>query len=1804
MVVRTLLFALLTSLSLTLSAQGSTSSGPTYTLQRVTGAIPQKSALLTACAPGESNIEILSCTGETSGNGDNDPGNGAFMTWRATGSGNFYFSQIYNGTDTFQIIRTGTDPGQSVYAADASGVYEANLAIGTGANGCLEAGMWTVRVWDVMDADGNLIPDRDDDGEIIGCWVECTYDFQPTCSTDTSPAATGNVTDVSCNGDDGSITGVNVDNSRFYCEGVLTYEWTGPDGFTSNNRNIDDLVPGEYSLYVEDIYGCPNTTVFTVGEADNISISCEIRDTTSTPNGNDGQIRVTIMNRTGNFTINWVGPGTDRTRDNQFNNNQRLNDIRVGTYTITVTDEETGCVATCQVTMPEPPCEIDFDITYTSDADGITDININSITGFPFYRLTYAGPTSGGPINLFNGNPFDLGTSNFTFGTYTFTLTEQNRPSCSITKTIELLPPDCSDLMLVDMMASPPTCTDGNDGSITLTIAGDDNPAVEWSTGAMTPMITGLTPDTYTATITDDKGCELIVPVVVSNPSPFTLACSSQDISANGLTDGSITLDFSGSFPPIRANYTATDPDGNLLPSVGPINVTSPYTFDNLEAGTYNIVLTNNNGCTATCTQTIIEPEVCNIDVQCAAIQPTMAGGNGGVTITFAAPGIQRSYQVVDLSDNSVVTGDLADGTSYIATDLPPGNYRVEAIDFGGCTGQCEFTINPIACNLSFDGVTTDQIICPGETNGSISFTVSGGNGTVTLDWNVNAYDGQSVVNDLPPGTYLITATDAAGCSEQLGPIDLIDPTPIDPVISQTGQVDCDGGVATLTVTNSGGVAPLFYRWSEASFGNTATVTNAPAGTYTVEIIDGNGCRDTSVQFTVDEPAPINLTCTPTAETLAGAVDGQLAFAISGGTAPYDNFTLNGTPVTRPAGDVFTGLAPGDYRLEFTDANGCPASCEQTINPGGCGPFAVTITATQPDCDNPLGSATASPMSPNGAVSYSWDNGATGATITDLTPGEYCVEATDAQGCTANDCVTIEAFTGAPMVTIADFTGGCNADCGRVSISFTGAAPYELDYVVDRAGTQVQGTVARSNATGLETICPSSLGLPDFAGATITFTEVRDGSGCARPVMEQRTVPQRASSTESLTPTICSGTSFTIEGETFDAARPTGSFVSSTPNAVGCDSIIEVTLSFFPEATGTFTEQLCPGDTRTIGTQQFDEGNPTGMVVLPGASVNGCDSTVQVALTYFAPAASPFSPTLCPGDSLVLGGQTFTAAAPTGTAILPGASVNGCDSIVDVALSFYAPATETVTETICPGDSRVVGGQTFDFNNPTGEVTLPGASQNGCDSVITVALDFFPAAQSSFVEGICPGDTVVVGTQIFTEPVMDSIVRFPDPSNGCDSIVLVTVTLRPTPTLTLSGDGLVCAGDSTVELTLTPSAGLTAAQVVLVSDLLDTVRTDLSTLNNQYAFAAGGTVTIAEVVVQDACPVAASGSVTVTQSNLGIALTDITTPSVECGAANAGVLLATATGGDEPYQFTWSTGATTDTLSGLDPGNYSATVTDGIGCTDTATVNLFIPDGIELLVDTLPATCLDSLATIVLREVVGGVEPFLYQINGGGFVQVDSLPDTLRVLPAATVLEVEDATGCRAQASFAFAAPPRGSITADPSRPVIPLGDSVLIRLESDLNLTGFQLAPGPDTIYSGNLIWLRPGASTDYFVTGFDAAGCPATGMFTIITDAAERVFAPTAFSPNGDGNNDRFRLFTNPQVVSVNSLRIFDRWGGLVYEQDVPLDPAFDGWGWNGNNAADDRAYPAGVYTFAASLLLRNGLTEVVRGEFVLVR
>ncbi len=322
---------------------------------------------------------------------------------------------------------------------------------------------------------------------------------------------------------------------------------------------------------------------------------------------------------------------------------------------------------------------------------------------------------------------------------------------------------------------------------------------------------------------------------------------------------------------------------------------------------------------------------------------------------------------------------------------------------------------------------------------------------------------------------------------------------------------------------------------------------------------------------------------------------------------------------------------------------------------------------------------------------------------------------------------------------------------------------------------------------------------------------------------------------------------------------------------------------------------------------------------------------------------------------------------------------------------------------------------------------------------------------------------------------------------------------------------------------------------------------------------------------------------------------------ISCFGEQDGEVFASANGGAGSYSYLWSTGATTEHVFNLPKGDYTVTITDANGCARTATATVEEPPPLALqLVRTVDVLCFGDASGRIVVQAQGGTPGYEYSADGLTFQ-----PDTaLTGLPAGTyTVTVRDSRGCTDTVEATLAEPPPLIVDAGPDT-TLQLGFGTL--------LSAVVAPPGTSVTYS----WTPPDGlsctdcpapeampvrTTTYTVSVLDENGCPAADEVTVFIRPDRPVYFPNAFSPNGDGFNDRWTAFAGPAVDVIAELKIFDRWGELVFEASniAPNDPTL---GWDGTFRG--QAMQPAVFAWMARVRFIDGVELVYSGDLVLLR
>lgn len=755
-----------------------------------------------------------------------------------------------------------------------------------------------------------------------------------------------------------------------------TYQWVATNGgnIVSGAATLTPTVnaPGLYILYVtNNLNGCVSFDV--------TKVTAETLPPTASAQGGTFtclQPTVTLQSTTNavNPTFSWTGPGG-------FTSNQQNPTVNAGgEYVVVVTDGNNGCTTTATATVianTQPPGA-------SAAGDTLTCV-VNEVA------LSGGSPASNPSFAWAGPNGFTSNQQNPTVttpGTYTLTVTGPNGCTSTATAVVAL------NNALPGASLAPSANLNCNNASINL-VATSNPPAsvlnFNWTNpdGSTTntgnnPVLSVNQPGAYTVVVTNTiNGCTSTAnATVIQNPN-VTAVATANNVTCNGAQNGSASVTPGGG----NNTYTYLWNTGANTPNIS-----------NLGAGTYTVTVTDGENCTASTSVTITQPALLLAN---ASATPQTANGTIDGTATAAPTGGTPTYSF------NWNTG----GTTATITDLLPGNYSVTVTDINGCTAVAVVTVNAYNCTMAAT-IQGQDVSCADANDGVATITVNAGEAPYTYSWNTGAET--STIENLGPGSYSATATDAAGCPVEL----LIQITEPDTLLANATKTNSSGPATndgTATAGPTGGTEPYTYEWNTGE--TTQGITGLGAGIYTVTVTDANGC--TAVQSVEVEAGNCGLLTNflSTNPTCNGSTNGEATVLITGGVGPFTyEWSSGGTNATE------TGLGAGDYTVSITDANGCEVTDDVTLTE----PEALTIEveeANTTDCVNsPNGSATVSVGGGTGDISIAWNNGQTGPTATGLVAGTFIATATDDNGCTITASVTIEAvdeespvITGAPI---------------------------------------------------------------------------------------------------------------------------------------------------------------------------------------------------------------------------------------------------------------------------------------------------------------------------------------------------------------------------------------------------------------------------------------------------------------------------------------------------------------------------------------------------------------------------------------------------------------------------------------------------------------------------------------------------------------------------------------------------------------------------------------------------------------------
>jgi gliding motility-associated-like protein len=932
------------------------------------------------------------------------------------------------------------------------------------------------------------------------------------------------------------------------------------------------------------------------------------------------------------------------------------------------------------------------------------------------------------------------------------------------------------------------------------------------------------------------------------------------------------------------------------------------------------------------------------------------------------------------------------------------GSTTVTVRDSKGCLKT--FTINLNQPNILSLNLTKTNVTCNGLCNGTATAAPSGGAGSFVTVWTPGGTT--NAITNLCPGKYKVQTTDLVGCVKKDSVIITEPPALIINHIKTDASCNgvCDG---SITVTPSGGKAPYTFSWAAPIVSTGNTITNLCAGTYTVFVRDSSNCLGQK-SIVVGQPIALNATLASVPISCFGQCNGSAVATTTGGTPPY-SFSWN----TGVLSSSITNLCVGNYTLFVADAKNCTTSV--SVNIPQPNQLVSNATKTDASCNGACdGTATLTPSGGTGPYTYLWTPGnQTTATLTGLCPGTYNYTVTDANNCKDLGSVTVSQPLPLSIV-ITPTQPSCNGVCDgkATAVPTGGTGPYTYSW----SNGQLLATIVN--------LCPG-----------VYSVDVTDSKGCvsnASVIITQPPLLTIAVATTTSSCGVCSGTATVTPAGGTPPYQYLWSNNQTTPTATGLcvgnysvivtdskNCTINRNVTIDPVVviliTSSATNALCANACNGIATANASGGvgpytftwytpngiqsTQTAVGLCAGtdsvrvADANGCFNVATIIFTDPPALLNSVNTTnancagACNGSAISIpsGGTppytfSWSAAGQTTnsvTGLCAGLQTvtitdnNGC--ILTTPFTIIEPAVITPNEVVVKSQCLLNNGSiTLAPTGGTSPYTYSWAPPivSTSSSVSNLAAGSYTV---TITDAVLCAKTVTISISDAAGPTLTSIVTNTSCPNSCDGSISTTVPVGVPPFTYLW-----TPGNSTATGISNLCAGVYSVKVVdgngCSTLLTDSVKSPSPILSNA-------------VIVDAGCGGQCSGSITVT-----------------------------ASGGTGPYNYSWSNGALTGTISNLCVGTYILKITDANACVEFDTISIAEPAALSLVLNKTNVTCNGNCDGQITGVVNGGTLPYTYNWSNG-----PTIPSIALLCPNAYSLIVTDANGCSINASTTITEP-------------------------------------------------------------------------------------------------------------------------------------------------------------------------------------
>jgi gliding motility-associated-like protein len=1559
----------------------------------------------------------------------------------------------------------------------------------------------------------------------------------------TQPASvnlTLGITNVQCYGAQTGAVSINASG------GTPGYTYAVNTGLFGTSSSLSGLSAGTHILHIKDANGCQKDTTITITQPAKLVIS-PVSTQPLCYGATNGTISVTGA---GGAT-----PYTYALNTGAFGTATSYSALGAGTFTVHIKDAN-GCTHDSTIVIGQPSAiTVALAVTNVLCNGGATGTaTITAIGGTPSYTYALgAGAYATAPS-------FTALAS----GTHTIHIRDAN--GCQKDSTFTITQPSA---LNIGYTSTQPLCGSPN-GTITISGSGGTSPyqySMNSGSFGSASLYNGLAAGTYVLHIKDANNCIKDSTIVLAQPASVDVTAAVTDVLCYGALTGSVSVGASGGTP----GYTYAVNAGSFG---------SGSVLSGLPAGVHIVHVKDANGCQKDTAITITQPT--KVVVNFTSNQPLCNGANNGYVTASGAGGVSPYTYALN-------AGTFGTATTF--NGLGAGTVTLHIKDANGCAGDTTFTISqspPLTA-----GLAVSNVLCYGGTSGAATAIGIGGTPSYTYALNAGSFGSASSFTGLSVGTYTVHVQDQNGCQKDTT-FNITQPTVLGLGYTATQPLCSQAANGSVTISGNGGTSPYQYSINSGAFTTSGVFSGLAAGTYVLHTKDANNCTKDSTIIIV-QPVSVSVAITSTPTSCFGGSNGSATATGAGGASPYTYAVDAGT---YGSSNTLGGLTAGTHSVHVRDANGCQK--DTTITIAQPTQVSLTYSSTQPLCFR-AGNGTVTTTGVGGIAPYTFavNSGTfgTASSFSGLSAGTNVLHVKDANGCTMDSSITLIQPTQviiAPTVSNVLCYGGTT---GVINVSGSGGTP-GYTYAIGSGVFGSSGTMS-GLAAGVYTV------------------HIKDANGCIKDSTVTVGQPSVLSLGFVATQPSCFGMSngsLSVNGiggtSPYQYALNAGSFGSASSfnglaantyvlhvkdnNGCSKDSIVTVTQPAPLTATATHTDVTCYGGsngTATVvgagGTTPYSyswRGTGQSVATATGLSagtftgivtdMRGCKDSASVVITEPTKIVMSFntlSP-LCVGASTgaitanVTGGRTpyayswNTAPIQTAATILqiPGGmytltltDASGCVRKDSVFVSEPLPVQISIKSTQVSCYGYLDG-------------TAVAVASNGIGAY-TYRWNTLPAQTNDSAANLGAGTYVVTATS----------------AAGCKVTDSVTIT-QPGKLIVATVGQATCPGLAQGSISSSAIGGTAPYKYAWSTTPVQNTSTATGLLRGSYA-----------LVVTDAngCT---DASITRIDSLKG--------PIVDAGpnkkvCEGSGVNLTPS--GAVSYE--WAPSGSLSCLSCTSPiavpltrSVYSVTGTDINGCKGSDTVGVEVIGHDPVFVDPKQTICEGdsvrlnawggiSWAWMAPANSSAGARPMVApKVTTTYYVAIqenecftDTLSQEVEVLPTPSVDLGDD-------------------IEAG-------IGETVTINADAQ-NASTIDWTPGENlSCYTCfNPQHMVRGQAT-YIATVRNELGCAARDTIVIRGTCDDRFFfLANVFTPNGDGNNDRFY----PQGagdLNVEHFMIYDRWGEIVFSaNNVNLNNPMAGW----DGTFKNQPLKPDVYVYVMDAQCGNGKRVLKRGDVTLIR